>query len=152
MGFREEVAGTPGLETAYRKGLQALTEADRNRLTIESPKTIAGSVDVDTELRSTFPQAPRWDYVVAVSIGRRQVRLEWIEVHPATTTANVEEVCAKHDWLRHWLGGDGDRLDRYPRDFIWISTGKTSFHAGAPQLRRLAARGLRLAGRHHRIA
>lgn len=152
MPFKEEVARTPGIETAYRKGLQALSEADRNRLSVEEPKSITGSVDIDSALRSFFPQEPRWDYVVAVSIGKRQVRLEWIEVHPATTTANIEEVYAKHDWLRRWLNGDGRKLDCFSRNFVWISTGKTTFHAGAPQLRRLAARGLRLAGRHHRIA
>jgi hypothetical protein len=152
MVFRNDVARIPGLEYAYREGLQALKPPDRARIDPERPDLLRGSVDIDSSLRASAPHAARWDYVVAsVTKNPRAERLYLIEVHPATSRANINEVQAKHEWLRNWLGGDGRPLAGYPKDVVWIASGKCAYTTRTPVIKSLASEGIRFAGRKFRI-
>jgi hypothetical protein len=77
MSFAVDVNNTPNLKGMLRPGLQALNAADKAHVALEPGTKLLGSVDVDTALKKTQPQAARWDYVV----GRQQgesVCLHWI--------------------------------------------------------------------------
>ncbi len=115
----------------------------------DDPRRLTGSVDIDTPLTVTQPNANRWDYAVAFQhTNRNSEHVYWIETH----TANLKElnvVLAKLSWLRAWLAGEGKELNRFYRDFVWISSGTTTL--SAPQLKRLVQAGLRQTGRILRI-
>ena len=152
MRFRQAVERTDGLDGAYRAGLGALRPTDRRHVRASDPGTLTGSMDLDTALKPSHPNAPRWDYGVAqAKNGRRRERVYWIEVHPATSDASMKEVERKFEWLLRWLAGRGRRLQVFEKDFIWISSGATRLNSRSPAAKRLAQRGLQAVGGHSRI-
>lgn len=132
---------------AFKTGITALRRADRSKVgVLRQP---IGSADVDAALRTRHPNAARWDYVVGMGSAGASVELVWIEVHPASSSANVGEVEGKLTWLLGWLSGP---LSTYRRRIVWISSGSTSFTSRSPQIRRLALQGCLLAGSYYRLA
>ncbi len=149
MTFREAVRATPGLESAFRKGLQALIQADRDRLTVGNSRRLCGSVNLDAALRRGAAANERvWDY--GVCYGTTSAKVHWIEVHPASDRG-VTEVATKFAWLRRWLDSNGRRLEAFPAAYVWISSGATTFTKTAPSARRLAKHGVISAGAHYRL-
>jgi hypothetical protein len=145
MTFRHAVEGTPSVKHLYRPGLQALRASDRNYVSAEKSRCLAGSLNLDDALKNAQPNANRWDY----GIGYRQASNQpehvfWVEIHPARTERHREEVRKKFDWLKGWLADDGKRLGGLRRSFIWIPTGESVFTRGSPQMRALAESGLSL--------
>lgn len=152
MSFGNAVNNTPDLRGAWYGGLQALSSTDRGRLIVQDTRSIAGSVNIDVALRIKFPNESRWDYAIGYQrTGERAEIVYWVEVHPANT-GSVNEVLAKLDWLRKWMSGNAPSLDSMKRQFVWISSGKTSFTSGSPQQKQLALQGVRHVGRVLRIA
>jgi hypothetical protein len=150
MSFQQDVQRTAGLEQAYQTGLGALRAQDRARVEARNPRALSGSVDVDKALQPLQPNANRWDYVVAGKIANSVTeRLYWIEVHPASSSHNVREIQNKLDWLLGWL--QGQLLDRYKREFLWLASGKSVFHQNSPQVKILAGKGIQFKGRHFTI-
>ncbi len=146
MSFRDAIEDTPGIENAWRRGLQALRRADSTHVRAETAHLLTGSVDIDTALKTHHPIAPRWDY--AVGHQPRNLRTEmiyWIEVHPANDRG-VAEVLKKLLWLKNWLT-TARALGKMRREFIWVSSGRTSFTPLSPQQKRFAALGLQNKGR-----
>ncbi len=142
--FRVDITTALGA-SVLKNGLLALKAVDSSRISVNSPRSLAGSVDIDKALKSAKPNDPRWDYVV----GRERASgldLFWIEVHGARTSQNVNEVSKKFHWLRAWLLGRP--LDQYSRRFIWISSGATALNPRSPQLRRLVVEGCEPVGGH----
>ena len=89
MTFKEAVEATPGLDQAFRTGLQALRAKDRPHVDAEDPRSISGSADIDTALQNAHPNANRWDYAVAYKHQNRAADVVyWLEPH----TANDAEV------------------------------------------------------------
>ncbi|HTR85961.1 MAG TPA: hypothetical protein VMI56_15880 [Reyranella sp.] len=129
---------------SYHKGIQALRAPDRRKVTVAG--TTLGSSDVDLSLKKKHPTAARWDYVVGMQRTTKSAELVWIEVHPATSGANVKEMENKMTWLIGWLKAP---LTNYQKKIVWISSGKTSFNARSPQIKRLASQGCDLVGGHY---
>ncbi len=102
MGFEGAVQGTSALNNAYEAGLQALSRRDRGRIQCARPDDLVGSVHLDHALKASHPNDPRWDYGIGLRRPSGNEVALWVEVHPATAHG-VEEVCAKHTWLRNWL-------------------------------------------------
>ena len=102
-------------------------------------------VDADTALRSTLPNAPRWDYAVAQKVAQGE-HVYWIEVHPASGGASISEMQNKLAWLKRWL--PGTPLLAYPRTVVWVAAGRSSFTSRDPKIRSLAQQGLQFAGGH----
>jgi hypothetical protein len=151
MTFEEAVAATPDLDGAWRDGLGALRRADKEHISAADPRLLSGSVDVDTALTKNYPNANRWDY----GIGSRPTNLKeevvyWFEVHPASD-GEVKVVLAKLTWLKTWLRENSVPLGSMRRNFIWISSGRTSFTSTSPQQRQFALQGLQHTGGHFRI-
>ncbi len=145
MSFREDVDATPHLAGALRKGLGALSEPDRGRMTVPVGRSLLGSVNLDAALESALPHAARWDYLVGQRSGDED-RAYWIEVHPASSTGDICAVKTKLTWLVTWMRTTP--LIAYPRQFVWIASGKSAFNSRHPRVRALASRGLRFVGSH----
>jgi hypothetical protein len=149
MTFRKSVSQTPSVSTAYRDGLGALRETDRSKISIEDTRLLKGSIDLDSALKREEPASNRWDYGIAWKRNQNSPeQIAWVEVHPLRSGKNLKEIEQKWIWLRGWLNGNGHRLDKFPREFICIASGKMQFSKTAPQLRRLAQQGIRMPGRH----
>lgn len=151
MSFRRAVEVTPHLRDAWRPGLQALRARDRPHIVPNNPRSLKGSADVDSALQAHDPDAHRWDYAIGYRhTNRRQDCIYWVEVHTASDR-EVKVVLDKLLWLRSWLARDGRLLSRFECDFVWVSSGATSFTLSAPQLKRFAELGLQHKGRALRI-
>jgi hypothetical protein len=112
---------------------------------------LKGSVDVDGALQNQQPNAHRWDFAIGYRHANRgEDCVYWVEVHTANDK-EVNVVLDKLRWLRNWLAGDGKLLKQFERDFIWVSSGATSFTLGAPQLKQFAQLGLQHKGKVLRI-
>jgi hypothetical protein len=143
MRFKQAVERTPGLEQAYRPGLQALQRRDRSRISCRDSHMVTGSVNVDHTLAPTLPDDPRWDYGIGVTAQTRSEAVVWVEVHPASSH-HVDEVLHKLDWLKNWLRTHAPQLNGMTREFVWVASGQVALQPNSPQRRRLAAHGLRL--------
>lgn len=139
MNFRQAVEGTPDIRDAWRPGLQGLEAADRAHISVRAPRSLSGSVDLDSSLASRYPNANRWDYGIGRKGVGRNDQVYWIEVHPATDQ-EVSTVLNKLRWVRDWLSASGFPLTDPKPEFIWISSGRTSSSLSAPLRKRLAER------------
>ena len=145
--FKKAVTGTNGISAAYCRGLRALKAIDQHRISAISTRSIQGSVDIDTSLKPKFPQSNRWDYAIGYKRSAHGHVVYWVEVHPASP-GDVKIILAKLDWLLDWLKESNSPLSRVPREFIWVSSGKTILSPRSPEVKKLASRGVRSVGRH----
>jgi len=146
MSFKTDVDATPSLNGKYCSGLKALPAVDSARVSVNKPRDIEGSVDIDSALKQSEPNATRWDYVIA-----HKSRLIYLEVHPASSTKNAGEVREKLDWLRSWLKRKNNKLSSYQNQFVWISSGPVTFTPTDPRIKALASAGLLFAGGHYKF-
>ncbi len=151
MTFRDAVEKTPGLQGAWRSGLQALRGTDGKHVSVEDTQRLAGSVNVDAALTQSHPNDPRWDYAVGHRpTNRKGEVVYWIEIHPARS-GEINVVLGKLAWLKSWLHQSAPHLQAMERVFVWVSSGKTSFTLSSPQQKRFALLGLRHQGRVFKI-
>lgn len=155
MNFKSAVSRTPHLSAAWMPGLGALRARDRPHIDPEDPRRLTGSADVDGALQQVQPNAHRWDFAIGYRhTNRTKDCIYWVEIHTANDK-EVKVVLDKLRWLRTWLVGEGIHLSRFERDFVWVSSGSTSFTSftlGAPQLKQFAQLGLQLKGSVLRIS
>lgn len=151
MSFRTAVLRTPHLQNALRPGLQALRAKDRPHVDPEDTRRLEGSVDVDSALQSRQPNANRWDFAIGYRHANRQTDfIYWVEVHTASDK-EVKVILRKLNWLRSWLQNDGKLLNQIDREFVWVSSGVTTFTLDAPQRKQFAQCGLAHKGKVLRI-
>jgi hypothetical protein len=149
--FKRAVNATPHLQNAWMPGLGALRAQDRPHIIAEDTRLLKGSVDVDGALQQHQPDAHRWDFAIAYRHSNRQQDcVYWVEMRTAIDK-EVKVVLDKLHWLRTWLATDGRLLRQFERDFVWVSSGATSFTYTAPKIKQLAQQGLRYQGRVLRI-
>lgn len=152
MSFRRAVRNTPHLGNAWMPGLGALRAKDRPHVSTSNTRQLKGSVDVDGALQNQQPNAHRWDFAIGYRHANRQEDfVYWVEVHTANDK-EVKVVLEKLRWLKNWLAGDAVLLNTFERDFVWVSSGTTSFTLGAPQLKQFAELGLQHKGKVLRIS
>ena len=145
MSFRGAVEAVPTIRAAYKKGLQALPQADRHHFTIANTRKLTGSVFLEEALREIEPQSPLWDYGIGLHASANE-RAIWIEVHPANSL-HVDGVLRKLAWLRNWLKESAPALDDISHAFVWIASGRVELPAGSPQRRKIAMAGLQFQAR-----
>ena len=148
MSFQSDCDVVPELVGASKRGLRALKAQDAAHVSKARLTRLTTSVDVDTALSESQPNAARWDYGVGQRSGDHEV-VHWIEVHPASGGKSVSEMVHKLQWLRAWL--HGNPLAKYPRQVVWVASGKCAFNARDPKLRALSQMGLRFVGGHYAI-
>ena len=145
MSFRQAVEATPNLgQDAFRPGLQALG-AYSTRVRCRDTRKLKGSVNIDAALEATDRHSYRWDYAVGHEEAR-QDQVYWIEVHEASDHG-VVALMQKVSWLKNWLAADGHRLGLLTKQYVWISSGTTTFLKTSQAARRLAQAGVLSAGR-----
>jgi hypothetical protein len=149
--FRSAVRSCDALKPALRDGLQAMKGSDAARVTAKDASRLTGSIDLDAALKTAEPTAARWDYGVGCTRANgRGDHAHWIEIHPCKA-GEVRAVEAKLRWLRVWLNGHATALSQLPAQFVWVSSSSTSLSPRAPARRKLAQKGLIVAGRHYVI-
>jgi len=145
MTFKKNVEAALGKSTC-KAGLGGLKAADAAHVTASASRSLLGSADVDAALKAADPQGARWDYVIGLRKGAQDVAC-WVEVHPASGGKNANEIEQKLDWLKAFWKKAPD-LAAYPRDVVWVASGRSAFNARSPQIKALASRGCRFAGGH----
>ncbi len=151
MTVQEAVEQTPHLQRAWKAGLGALRARDRPHIAAENTRNLTGSVDADMALQRQEPHAHRWDFAIGYQHANRTAEcVYWVEIHTASDK-QVKVVLDKLRWLKSWLAGDGVRLRRFERDFVWVSSGSTSFTLTSPQQKQFALLGLQHKGTVLRI-
>jgi len=143
--FYQAVVATPALTSAYCLGLKAVQPVDKAKITCRHSKKLTGSACVDGALKQAMPNAPRWDYAIGYQ-GDNAEEIVWVEVHPADSGKNLEEVGKKLGWLTNWLAGEGRAMNYTPRRLVWVASGRSSFSNNDPKLRNLRQRGLEFVG------
>ena len=151
MSFKKAVRLTPYLQNAWVPGLGALRAQDRPHVAPENPRLLTGSADVDSALRAGEPNAHRWDFAIGYRhTNRHEECVYWVEIHTASDK-EVKVVLNKLRWLKSWLVRPGNLLNQFESDFVWVSSGPTSFTIGAPQRKIFAQLGLQHKGKILRI-
>jgi hypothetical protein len=150
VSLKKAVKMTPHLQNAWAQGLGALRAQDRPHVATEDPRHLTGSVDVDNALKTSQPNAHRWDYAIGYLHSNKKECIYWVEIHPARDQ-EVNVVLQKLRWLQLWLADSNNPLNQFERDFVWVSSGATSFTLGAPQRKMFAQLGLQHKGKVLRI-
>jgi hypothetical protein len=141
--FKKAVEDTPNLAGTWRDGLGALRGGDRAHINARDTRKLRGSVDIDSALRSAEPIANRWDFAIGFRHSNRNADfIYWVEIHPSSDN-EIKVLIRKLEWLKGWLIGDGAKLAKFEREFVWVASGSTSFTKGATQVKALATKGLR---------
>ncbi len=153
MDFKEAVETTPNLKGKWRVGLNALRAEDKQHVSFEQTNSehLRGSVDVDTALLESEPNANRWDFAIGYKHhNRREEFVYWVETHTGSDS-EIKVVLRKLNWLLKWLRKDGKELAGFDRQFVWVPSGATSFSKGSTQVRQLAEKGLYYSGSKLRV-
>ena len=148
MSFQSDCDAVPELVGASKRGLRALNAQDAPHVSKGRGTRLTTSVDIDTALTESQPNAARWDYGVGQRNGN-QVAVHWIEVHPASGANSIAQMKNKLIWLRAWLHGKS--LAGYERQVVWVASGNCAFNARDPSLKALSQLGLRFVGSHYAI-
>lgn len=151
MNFKTAISKTSRLENAWAQGLRTLRSQDRSHVEPADPRRLTGSINVDKALQAHEPNEHRWDYAIGYHHTNQQKEwIYWVEIHPASDK-EVKVVLQKLHWLKAWLASSGRLLNQFDRDYVWVSSGATSFTPGAPQRKVFAQLGLQHKGRVLRI-
>jgi hypothetical protein len=148
MTFQDAVKeDLSGLETFWAHGLQALRAQDRPHVKPEDSRNLTGSLDLDKTMKSQYPDANRWDYAIGYQhVNLSEEKIYWIEIHSASD-GQISVVLKKFEWLKSWLKNSSIHLKKFKCDYIWVSSGATTFTKTSPQLRQLSQSGLVYAGK-----
>ena len=150
MTFKDAVAGAaPPANTGYRRGIQALEGRHRELVHCADSRQLTGSINLDKVLEREpgYANAPRWDYGLGYKPKNASEQAVWVEVHPAATK-EVSAVLKKLAWLKDWLNGNAQQLNRMTyagnRDnrFVWIATSSIKIPPHSRQAKLLSSRGL----------
>jgi hypothetical protein len=135
MSFQKAIEATPLLNNALQTGLQALG-SHSSKVKPSDTRKCEGSVDIDTAVKSTYPNASRWDYALGYD-----GTTHFIEVHTAKTD-EVKSVLNKLQWLKDFLSKDAPELDKEPKRFHWIAYNGNHILPNSSQARQLAKSGI----------
>lgn len=142
--FQEAVENTNEVRDGFRVGKGAINSADRNKIEADNNNKIQGSLDIDSQVKALYPEAPRWDYVLSYDD-----KLYYFEIHPAETS-EVDRVIKKLCWLKNWLRTKAEQIDKLPKaehPYIWVQSGRYAILSSANMNRKLSAVGISIASK-----
>lgn len=137
--FQVAVENTEDVKNGFCPGKQAIKNADRNKVDAADSKCLQGSLDIDSQVKELYPDAPRWDYALSYDD-----KIYFFEVHPAETS-EVDKVISKVKWLRNWLKTKATDIDKLPKaanSYTWVPSGRYAILSTANVMRRLSASGI----------
>ena len=153
--FENAVKTCPPLAEHYCPGMNALSQAYKQKIVVKSNTTVTGSINMDAALGATHPNDSRWDY--GIGYRSRTGALErndsvcWVEIHPASSPHNAVEVLTKLAFHRQWLTNNAPKLASLKREFVWVATGKVAIPPHHRHRRLMATEGLKLQGQVHQL-
>lgn len=132
--FRDAIAAAEHLKLL--SALDAVTAGEgRGQIHVDAQR-LCGSVRMDEDCKKADPRGNRWDYVIGVTIGKRESAI-FVEVHSAETS-NVSDLEKKLNWLLAYLNRDRQELLRkLPRQIYWVASGRVNIPKHLPQYRKL---------------
>lgn len=134
--FEEAVKLCPDIANGFKKGLSALKKGETSKIKPKDPELLNGSVDIDKEISTLYPNDARWDYV----IGYNNFAY-FVEIHPAYTS-QIQSVLNKKAWLENWLTTRAKELNNIKHSIHWIFTEKYAILPTSSQYKKLAQEGL----------
>ncbi len=150
MTLKESIAAAfPALKGACRKGKQALSPNDADKIVCVPPVVVGHSVNLDACARKGRERENRWDYGLALANATTNSPeyVIWVEVHKATCD-EVSCLLKKRDWLQAWLKDNAPALYRKmgntldSRNCYWLATKGVHIAKGSRHYRLLAEKGL----------
>jgi len=140
LRYAEALAASSSLKAHGRPGLQALG-ADSSRVTVKNTRSIRGSINVESCQLRIAPRENAWDYGVGIEISGDSDGMIWLEVHSANSE-HVQTVIDKLDSLLRFLREHAPALNKLPRAFVWLATGRVQLSPNSTSRRRINARGI----------
>lgn len=137
--FQEAVEKTPDVRNGFCAGKQAIKNSDRSKIEAADDRKLQGSLDIDSQVKSLYPQEPRWDYALSYDN-----IMYYIEIHPAETS-EVDKVVTKVRWLKNWLRTKAPEIDKLPKadyPYIWVQSGRYAILPTSKEMKKLSAAGL----------
>lgn len=144
-GFQIAVEQTAEISGAYKAGLQALKNCDKQKISVADSHKLNGSVDIDSAVKDLYPEENRWDY--AIGYGDK---ICFVEVHHAATS-EVEKMLKKLSWLKQWLKDKAPELSKIPKSeipYVWLSTSGVHIIPSSSEYKKLATAGIKLKATH----
>jgi len=139
ISFKVAVQSTKDIAQAYESGLRALGKHSA-KVQISDKSLCSGSVDIDSNVKSKYPQANRWDYAFCYNS-----EVYFIEVHSAYTN-EVKTVKRKLQWLKDWLISAAPQMNtikaKSKGPYFWIQSNGFHIPATAPQHREASQAGI----------
>lgn len=140
IAFKKAIENTPDVANGYCIGLSAIKSCDLSAISLNDPANIDGSLDIDGQTLSIYPNEPRWDYAIGYN-----GRVYYVEVHPANT-ADIEGMIKKKEWLLKWLRTKAPKINALEAGtpkFLWAAT-KAGVHISKQSVyaKKLAQLGL----------
>jgi hypothetical protein len=139
MSFQTAINDTPLLKDHLKNGLRALGSNSSKVQSTDNSKC-EGSVDIDSAVKSTYPNDSRWDYAVGYN-----GKTYFIEVHSAKTD-EVKSVLKKLQWLKDFLTKDSPDFDKERKSFHWVASSGNHILPNSSQARQLAKSGIIVVG------
>lgn len=134
------VEQTPEIINCFCRGLKAVKNEHRCKISADDTRKFTGSLDIDASTATYYPNDNRWDYAIEYN----GVTF-FLEFHPASTS-NVTELIGKKAWLKWWLTNKAPLIDALKSTnqsaFHWIATGGVKILKGSKQYKQLAQVGL----------
>lgn len=132
MEFQKICKDIPEIKDCYQSGLKAIPGSQRKQIVADETRLIYGSVDLDTcsKIQNSDQFTQRWDFLLAYNDS-----VYAIEIHPANSGANIDEVMGKARWLIQWLktnptSENAQKAKKQLREkmqktkFHWVASGK----------------------------
>lgn len=142
--FQVAIEHTEEVKNGFCAGKQAIKNADRSKVDAADSSKLQGSLDIDSQVKSLYPNAPRWDYALSYND-----KIYYFEVHPAETS-EVDKVVSKVKWLRCWLKTKATEIDKLPKaehPYTWIQSGRYAILPTAREKMKLSVSGIATANK-----
>lgn len=122
-------------------GLAAFEERDKSKINCRDTRKITGSIYLDRDLQSEFPDDNRWDYIVGYGSADNE-KVWFIEVHPAISS-EVEIMVEKTCWLKNWIEHRAVEFKKINSGMFWVASGKVHIQKHVALLKQLSKLGVK---------
>ena len=142
--FQVAIENTEDVKNGFCVGKQAIKSIDRSKVVAADNDKLQGSLDIDSQVKTLYPNEPRWDYALSYD-----EKLFFFEVHPAETS-DIDKVVNKVNWLKYWLKTQAPKINRLPKaehPYTWVQSGRFALLPTARQKMKLSVSGITTANR-----
>jgi len=136
--LQKAIEKTACVASQYKNGLNAIRRNERHKFIVPDTRKIGGSLDIDSSVRTMYPEDNRWDYAIEYDN-----EVFFIEIHPAITS-EVATVLAKLEWLKKWLNEHAPAIKALKptqkQAYYWVYTNKYAIAPTSNYLKQLATK------------